>query len=66
MTATITTTDTEHAPATKRPVLHAFPENSLVALCGRTRKHLGNISAAGKDRCPTCLHEAGRKAFVTR
>lgn len=55
-----------HRARTRKPLVHAFPENSLVALCGKTRKQTGNVTAAASDRCPVCLDAAGRKQFVSR
>ena len=43
---------------------HAYPDNSLIALCGHTRTP--DAAAGAGRKCPDCLHEAGRKHWVGR
>lgn len=51
----------------REPRLHAFPEDSNVALCGRTRKQAGEDGrVVDGRRCTACVHAASRKGFVVR
>jgi hypothetical protein len=66
--ATATFEQAEHRrlnESTRDPRLHAFPEGSNVALCGRVRKPGEERASAGK-RCRTCVEAASRKSFFVR
>lgn len=54
----------EHCLGPGRPVIHAWPDGSRVALCGKTRTD-APIRIDG-TRCKTCEREAGRKSFIGR
>lgn len=43
---------------------HAFPEGSLIALCGHTRPELARPPTG--TRCAVCEREATRKNWVAR
>lgn len=43
---------------------HAFPEGSLVALCGHTRTEHAPPPAG--TRCAICTHEASRRNWAAR
>lgn len=51
--------------STREPRLHAFPEGSDVALCGRVRKPGNDVSIGGR-RCTACVQAASLKSFVGR
>lgn len=48
-----------------KPVVHAFPDGSRVALCGAKRAADPRVRPSA-DRCPQCVNEAGRKNWVAR
>ena len=65
------TTVTAPAPeradtGTPKRYAHAFPEGSLVALCGRLRPRNVRPYVGTLRRCPICEAEAQRKSFVGR
>lgn len=47
------------------PTLHAFPEGSDVALCGRKKAH-GNVPVTSGRRCQDCEDRSLQKWFLGR
>lgn len=61
-----TTFTTENVVVTyDKPVLHAFPEGSDIALCGRKKAH-GAVPVTAGTRCQACEAQASQKWFLGR
>jgi hypothetical protein len=65
MSTAIVTSPVDLPRKPARRLLHAYPEGSLVSLCGITRRPDTPPPVAG-DRCHACEREAGRKHFIAR
>lgn len=55
----------EYESRPRGPVVHAWPHEGLVSLCGLVRDPSKPIRFVG-SKCARCLAEATRKSFVSR